>query len=143
VLNRLDDDLGTLRWLGANRLGMYYHLEITGPNGELRHAKQYAASAGVEPVTDPFAAARLMFLQLDRIPVGKSLGERIAWDPSGQPIRDGWQGEPIACTGPLSAPGTYQIRAVYQLREQDQSAHAGHPLGIRLVSNTVTVRIGD
>ncbi|OAI55093.1 hypothetical protein AYO44_02840 [Planctomycetaceae bacterium SCGC AG-212-F19] len=143
VLNRRDDDLRTLRWLGSNRLGMYYHLEITGPNGEFRHARQYAASAGVDPVSDPFAAARLMFLQLDRIPIGKTLGERIAWDPSGQPVRDGWQGEPIACTGPLFAPGAYQIRAVYQLRAQDQAAHAGNPLAVRLVSNTVAVCIGE
>jgi RNA polymerase sigma factor (sigma-70 family) len=143
VLNRLNADVRTLRFLSANRIAMYYQLEITGPTGLRFLPLQPAAAAGVEPRTDPFAYARLMYSQLDRIPVGKSLGERIHWDPSGQALRGGYRLEPLINAPPLAAAGTYKVRAIYQLSERDQKAYGHDPAAIRLVSNTVEVVVRD
>src|SRR5262249_28600634 len=143
VLNRLDADVSTLRFLNANQIAMYYQLEITGPTGWLSRPKQPAAAAGVEPRSDPFAFARLMYSQLDRISVGKSLGERIHWDPSGQAARDGYRLEPLINAPPLPAAGSYKVRAIYQLNEKDQKAYGHDPAAIRLVSNSIELGVRD
>jgi RNA polymerase sigma factor (sigma-70 family) len=141
VLHRADDDLRTLRFLQANRLGMYYHLEITGPGRGQRFGLQPPWSAGVDPRTDPFAHHRLMFLQLERIPVGKGLGERLEWDPSGDAERQ-YRREPVIRQTHWGA-GRYTIRAIYQLREQDQQVFGENPAAIRLVSNPIEIQIGE
>jgi RNA polymerase sigma factor (sigma-70 family) len=141
VLHRVNDDLRTLRFLQANHLGMYYHLEITDPAGQVRRALQPPESAGVDPLVDRFAHHRLMFLQLERIPVGKNLGERLEWDPSPSPDRG--HALELMIRSPHWAVGRQTVRAVYQLRDKDQNLFDGNSAAIRLVSNPVEVRIGE
>jgi hypothetical protein len=141
VLNRLDENLRTLRFLQANQLGRYYHLEITGPRQIQRIGMQLAAGAGVAPRADRFARHQLMFLQLEHFPVGKSLGERLEWNPSGDFERP-YHREPVIRPPHWGASG-YSIRAVYQLRDKDQKLFGDEPAVVRLVSNPVEVQIRD
>jgi RNA polymerase sigma factor (sigma-70 family) len=143
VLNRRSDDLGTLHFLQANKLGLYYSLDILGPDGHPAWALQQAQSAGVTPAANPMAYARLMFLQLDRIPVGKSMGERFEWDPTSTWLRQGYRREQVmGSSAPVTA-GRHTLRVVYQLPEPEREQFASHPDAIRLVSNPIAVEVRD
>jgi RNA polymerase sigma factor (sigma-70 family) len=144
VLNRLDGDLRTLRFLEDNQLGMYYRLEVTPQRGPSSWGLQLAESAGMFPSAHRFGAQRrLMFLQLEQIPIGKSLGERLEWDPGLVPGQHGNRREAVLCHHVQGGPGRYTIRAVYQLSDKDQTRFGANPAAIRLVSNPVEVQITE
>ncbi|MBY0524571.1 MAG: hypothetical protein K2R98_14300 [Gemmataceae bacterium] len=142
VLNRLDADVRTLRFLGHNDLRMIYYLEITGPDGSKLLAPQPAAVPRLDSQPAHFMHAGLMFHRLDTIPVGKSLGERFCWDPSGQAERTGFRLERLIATpGFKPVPGTYRLRVVYQIPDEHQERYGNDPLAIRLVSNAIDLDI--
>lgn len=139
TLQRRSGDLQALDFLRSHRLGMYYHLEILDPQGQVHYLLQPALSAGVDPVADPFAHSRLMFLQLERIPVGKTLGERLDWSPAGDTERP-YLLEPVV-QSPRWSPGVHKVRAVYQLRDREEWVFGNHPDALRLVSNPLEVHL--
>jgi RNA polymerase sigma factor (sigma-70 family) len=141
VLNRRGDDLGALRFLQTNKLGLYYSLDILGPDGHPAWALQQAQSAGVTPAVNPMAYAQLLFLQLDRIPIGKSMGERFEWDPTGTWLKQGYRREQVMGSSAPVTTGRHTLRVVYQLPDPEREQFASHPEAIRLVSNPIEVEI--
>jgi RNA polymerase sigma factor (sigma-70 family) len=141
VLNRRADDLRGLRFLQANGLTLYYSLLIRDVDGHMRMLNQPARSAGATAAG--LGYARLLFHQLDRVPLEKSIGERFEWDPSGELSGDSYFREQLMSTAPSLAPGKYTVSVIYQLAPPDLGRFLSHPDAVRLVSNPIDVEIRD
>lgn len=131
VYNAADDKRGPLSIVGRT----YYSLEVTDPDGKKLHVPQPA----------PLPSSVSPHFRFSQPGGGKSVGERLAWDPS----RDAAQrtttfDDFVQASGPRAPrAGWYTVRAIYEV---DAGAEAKFSYGItaeRLVSNPVTVYVGD
>ena len=111
----------------------YYRLEVTGPDGNAFTIHQPVALPAGESPHWRFA----------RLPGGRRLGERLAWNPDGAAVeRTRTFDEFLTASGPRApVAGRYRVRAVYEV---DAAAEAPFNYGIgarRIESNVVSVDI--